>query len=74
VARRGGGVYKGLVGKTEGKRPLGRLRRRWKENIKADLLFRDILLICVTVFLLRIVLFIVLVPCFFLSCKANATV
>ena len=29
-------AYKVLVGKPEGKRPLGRPRRRWKENIKAD--------------------------------------
>jgi hypothetical protein len=27
------GVYRGLVGKPEGKRPLGRPRRRWKDNI-----------------------------------------
>jgi hypothetical protein len=26
-----------LVGKPEGKRPLGRPRRRWEENIKPDL-------------------------------------
>jgi hypothetical protein len=26
-----------LVGKPEGKRPLGRSRRRWVENIKMDL-------------------------------------
>jgi len=26
-----------LVGKPEGKRPLGRPRRRWDENIKIDL-------------------------------------
>jgi hypothetical protein len=25
-----------LVGKPEGKRPLGRLRRRWMDNIKMD--------------------------------------
>jgi len=31
------GVYKVLVGKPEGKRPLGRPRRRWKDNIKTDL-------------------------------------
>jgi hypothetical protein len=31
-------VYRLLVGKPEGKRPLGRLRRRWKANIKMDLL------------------------------------
>jgi hypothetical protein len=27
-----------LVGKSEGKRPLGRPRRRWIDNIKMDLL------------------------------------
>jgi len=39
VARMGErrGVYRVLVGKTEGKRPLGRLRRRWEDNIKTDL-------------------------------------
>jgi hypothetical protein len=26
-----------LVGKSEGKRPLGRPRRRWKDNIRMDL-------------------------------------
>jgi hypothetical protein len=31
------GVHRVLVGKPEGKRPLGRLRRRWKDNIKMDL-------------------------------------
>jgi hypothetical protein len=31
-------VYRLLVGKSEGKRPLGRLRRRWIDNIKMDLL------------------------------------
>jgi len=31
------GVYRVLVRKTEGKRPLGRPRRRWKDNIKMDL-------------------------------------
>jgi len=30
-------VYRVLVEKPEGKRPLGRLRRRWKDNIKMDL-------------------------------------
>jgi hypothetical protein len=29
--------YRTLVGKPEGKRPLGRLRRRWVDNIKMDL-------------------------------------
>jgi hypothetical protein len=32
------GVYRVLVGKPEGKRPLGRPRRRWEDNIKMDLL------------------------------------
>jgi hypothetical protein len=31
-------VYRLLVGKAEGKRPLGRPRRRWIDNIKMDLL------------------------------------
>jgi len=30
-------VYRVLVGKPEGKRPLGRPRRRWEDNIKLDL-------------------------------------
>ena len=30
-------VHKVLVGKPEGKRPLGRPRRRWKDNIKVNL-------------------------------------
>jgi hypothetical protein len=30
-------VYRLLVGKLEGKRPLGRLRHRWIDNIKVDL-------------------------------------
>ena len=30
-------VHKVLVGKPEGKRPLGRPRRRWEDNIKMDL-------------------------------------
>jgi len=33
----GGGVYRVLVGKPEGKRPLGRPRRRWVDNIRMDL-------------------------------------
>ena len=33
----GRGVRKVLVRKTEGKRPLGRLERRWDDNIKMDL-------------------------------------
>ena len=30
-------VYRVLVEKTEGKRPLGKSRRRWEDNIKMDL-------------------------------------
>ena len=39
VARMGErtGLYRILVGKPEGKRPLGRPRRRWEDNIKMDL-------------------------------------
>jgi len=33
----GRGVYRVLVGKPEVKRPLGRPRRRWEDNIKMDL-------------------------------------
>jgi hypothetical protein len=33
----GRGVYRVLGGKPEGKRPLGRPRRRWEDNIKMDL-------------------------------------
>ena len=31
------GVYRVLLGKPEGKRPLGRPRHRWEDNIKMDL-------------------------------------
>jgi len=31
-------LYRILVGKPEGKRPLGRPRRRWEDNIKLNLL------------------------------------
>jgi hypothetical protein len=34
---KGRGVYRFLVGKPEGKRPVGRLRGRWEDNIKMDL-------------------------------------
>jgi hypothetical protein len=39
VARMGEGrnLYRVLVGKPEGKRPLGRQRRRWEDGIKLDL-------------------------------------
>jgi len=33
----GRGVHRVLVGKPEGKRTLGRRRRRWEDNIKTDL-------------------------------------
>jgi hypothetical protein len=33
----GRGVYRVLVGRPEGKRPLGRPRHRWEDNIKVDL-------------------------------------
>ena len=32
----GRGVHSVLVGKPEGRRPLGRPRRRWEDNIKMD--------------------------------------
>jgi hypothetical protein len=38
VERRG--AYRILVGKPEGRRPLGRPRRRWDDNIKTD--FREV--------------------------------
>jgi hypothetical protein len=31
------GAYRALVGKPERRRPLGRPRRRWEDNIKMDL-------------------------------------
>jgi hypothetical protein len=39
AARMGEGrcVYRVLVGKPEGKKPLGRLRHRWEDNIKMNL-------------------------------------
>jgi hypothetical protein len=33
----GRGVYRVLVGKPEGRRPLGRPRGRWEDNIRSDL-------------------------------------
>ena len=33
----GRGAYRVLVGKPEGKRPLGRPRRRWVDDIKVDI-------------------------------------
>ena len=40
VARMGErrGIYRVLVGKPDGKRPFGRPRHRWEDNIKTDLL------------------------------------
>ena len=37
VGGEGRGVHRVLVGKPEGKRPWGRPRRRWEDNIKMDL-------------------------------------
>jgi hypothetical protein len=34
---RGRGVYRVSVGRLEGKKPLGRPRHRWEDNIKMDL-------------------------------------
>jgi hypothetical protein len=31
------GAFRALVGKPEGRRPFGRPRRRWEDNIKMDL-------------------------------------
>jgi len=31
------GVYRVLVGNPEGKKPLGRSKRRWEDNIKMDI-------------------------------------
>jgi hypothetical protein len=33
----GRGAYKIVVGRPEGRRPLGRSRRRWEDDIKMDL-------------------------------------
>jgi hypothetical protein len=35
--KHGEGVYRVSVGRPKGKRPLGRPRRRWEDNIKMDL-------------------------------------
>jgi hypothetical protein len=35
--REGRGVYRVLVGKPDGKRPLGGPRRSWEDSIKADI-------------------------------------
>jgi hypothetical protein len=35
------GAYRALVGKPEGRRPLGRPRSRWKDNIKMDCIDLD---------------------------------
>ena len=37
IDRDGRGVHRVLIGKPEGKRPLGKPRRRWEDNIKMDL-------------------------------------
>jgi hypothetical protein len=35
--RKGRSVYRILIGRPEGKRPLGRPKHRWENNIKMDL-------------------------------------
>jgi hypothetical protein len=45
-------TYKILVGKPEGKRPLGRPRRRWVDNIKIN--FREDLMVWIGLIWLRI--------------------
>jgi hypothetical protein len=47
----GRNVYRVLVGKPEGKKPLGRSRRRWEDGIKMDL--RDIGWGCVWIHLVQ---------------------
>jgi hypothetical protein len=37
-------VYRGLVGKREGKKPLGRPRHRWEDNIKMH--FQEVECVC----------------------------
>jgi hypothetical protein len=37
LMRKGRGVYRVLVRRSEGQRPLGRPRRMWEDNIKMDL-------------------------------------
>jgi hypothetical protein len=37
IMEEGMSAFKMLTGKSTGKRPLGRLRRRWEENIRMDL-------------------------------------
>jgi hypothetical protein len=39
----GRGVYRVLVGRPESKRPLGRPRHRWEDNIKMN--FREIMIV-----------------------------
>jgi hypothetical protein len=39
---KGRGVYRVFVGKPEGKRPQGRPRRRWEDNIKMELQEGDV--------------------------------
>jgi hypothetical protein len=36
------GAYNILVGRPEGRRPLGRPRRRWEDNIKMEIRFGDV--------------------------------
>ena len=38
----GRGVHKNLVGKPEGKRPLGRPRRRWEDNTRIKMYLQEV--------------------------------
>jgi hypothetical protein len=37
IIEEGRDVYRVLVGQPEGKRPLGRIRRKWEDKVKMDL-------------------------------------
>ena len=37
----GRGVHRVLVGKPDGKRPLGRPRHRWEDNVKLDNIYKE---------------------------------
>jgi len=43
-------VYRVLVGKPEGKRPLGRPKRRWEDNMKRDHQEVDIYIYIIPIF------------------------
>ena len=47
-------IYRALVGKAEGTRPLGRPRRRWEDNISMDLKEVDCVFLEIAELLLKI--------------------